>query len=78
MQKCDVYKTNAAWVKVYNIIAFAEWICYTLSCIGQCKLQQVGEYQLYGNVESMTSVELVDSCREALLLAFTSAKVTNC
>jgi len=44
--------------------------------VGHCKLQQVGEYQLYGNVESMDSVELVDSCREALLLAFSSAKVT--
>ena len=43
--------------------------------VGHCKLQQVGEYQLYGNVESMGSVELVDSCREALLLAFSSAKV---
>lgn len=44
--------------------------------VGHCKLQQVGEYQLYGNVESMDSVELVDSCREALLVAFSSAKVT--
>ena len=46
--------------------------------LGHCKLQEVGEYQLYGNVESMDSVELVDSYRDALLLAFSSAKVTGC
>ena len=46
------------------------------SLLGHCKLQEVGEYQLYGNVESMDSVELVDSYRDALLLAFSSAKVS--
>lgn len=46
------------------------------AALGHCKLQEVGEYQLYGNVESMDSVELVDSYRDALLLAFSSAKVS--
>ena len=45
--------------------------------LGHCKLQEVGEYQLYGNVESMDSVELVDSYRDALLLAFSNAKVSH-
>lgn len=48
-----------------------------LYVLGHCKLQEVGEYQLYGNVESMDSVELVDSYRDALLLAFSSAKVRS-
>ena len=56
-----------------NGVACADSQTYHL--VGHCKLQQVGEYQLYGNVESMDSVELVDSCREALLVAFSSAKV---
>ena len=42
---------------------------------GGARLVQVAEYQLYGNVQSMDKVELAQSKRESLLLAFKDAKV---
>ena len=40
------------------------------------KLVQVGEYRLYGNVQSLNKVKLDGSERESLLLAFSTAKVS--
>ena len=42
---------------------------------GKRKLVQVGEYMLYGHVQSMGSVRLCNAERDSLLLAFSPAKV---
>lgn len=39
------------------------------------KLVQVGEYRLYGNVQSLNKVRLGSAERESLLLSFSTAKV---
>ena len=39
------------------------------------KLVQVGEYRLYGNVQSLGRVKLHNAERDSILLAFKQAKV---
>ena len=39
---------------------------------------QVGEYNLYGNVESLGKVRLLNAERDSILLSFRQAKVCLC
>lgn len=41
------------------------------------KLEQVASFSLFGNVMSMASVQLVGANRDALLLSFKDAKVSQ-
>lgn len=41
------------------------------------KLEQVASFSLFGNVMSMASVQLVGASRDALLLSFKDAKVSQ-
>ena len=45
--------------------------------IGTSKLLQIGEYSLYGCVQSMEKVRLLHSERDTLLLSFNDAKVEH-
>ncbi|XP_017784844.1 PREDICTED: cleavage and polyadenylation specificity factor subunit 1 isoform X1 [Nicrophorus vespilloides] len=46
------------------------------ACPPKCKLECVAQYSLFGNVMSMQTVNLANSPRDALLLAFQDAKLS--
>ena len=41
------------------------------------KLELVGQYSLFGNIETLQAVRLMGNTRDSLLLSFKSAKVTK-
>lgn len=51
--------------------------CLTESKSRKEKLEQVASFSLFGNVMSMASVQLVGANRDALLLSFKDAKVSQ-
>ena len=69
----QIFKLIAVYILPVHVCVFN--LQCVLVCTVSSKLVQVGQYSLYGCVQSMAKVRLLHSKRETLLLSFNDAKV---